>query len=144
MSNDKTSPPRDPADPNESRDTANLKQSALALRTSEDTELLLVLVLADGEVIRHELLLDDQLFIGRSRSATIPIEDDTVSRHHAEIRVGPAGPILRDLGSHNGTFINEERIFDQFIGIIAGDTLRFGSVRGQVHKLDPARRRDHS
>ncbi|GAA1106087.1 ATP transporter ATP-binding protein/permease [Nocardioides dubius] len=52
---------------------------------------------------------DRMLTIGRSRSCDVVIDDPLVSRRHATITLGPA-PVLRDLGSFNGTFVNGHRI----------------------------------
>jgi len=43
--------------------------------------------------------------IGRDRSAVVWINDESVSRRHARIRVGDDGVFLEDLGSKNGTFL---------------------------------------
>jgi hypothetical protein len=43
-----------------------------------------------------------RITIGRSSTADVRIDDRSLSREHAEIRVDPV-PTLRDLGSQNGT-----------------------------------------
>lgn len=48
--------------------------------------------------------------IGRSAKAGIPIKDSGVSRKHSEIKVRGEKAIIKDLGSTNGTFINNKRI----------------------------------
>jgi ABC-type multidrug transport system ATPase subunit len=49
--------------------------------------------------------------IGRTPGNDIVLADPTVSRHHAELRWNPTtGYELRDLVSHNGTFINGQHI----------------------------------
>jgi hypothetical protein len=51
-----------------------------------------------------------QLIVGSSESADVPLSDRTVSRRHAEIvRVGTSAIAMRDLGSRNGTFCEGER-----------------------------------
>ena len=50
------------------------------------------------------------LRIGRAPDNDIVVSDLSVSRHHAELRrVGEAYQIV-DLGSHNGTFVNGQRV----------------------------------
>jgi len=50
------------------------------------------------------------LHIGRAPENELPLSHEMVSRIHAELRMGPQGPILTDLGSSNGTFIGTERL----------------------------------
>lgn len=52
----------------------------------------------------------DVFVIGRDPSANLQLDHPTVSRLHAEVRLTPVGPMLRDLGSSNGTFLNGELI----------------------------------
>jgi two-component system cell cycle response regulator len=48
--------------------------------------------------------------IGRSAQAGIPLKDSGVSREHLEIEVDGEKATIRDLGSTNGTFVNNKRI----------------------------------
>ncbi|HLI73148.1 MAG TPA: FHA domain-containing protein [Acidimicrobiales bacterium] len=49
--------------------------------------------------------------IGRAPDNTFVLGDDLlVSRHHAEVVLGADGAHLRDLGSHNGTFVNGQQV----------------------------------
>ena len=47
--------------------------------------------------------------IGRSSKSVVPIDDRTISRHHARIVVGDEVTLV-DLGSRNGTYVNAERV----------------------------------
>ena len=55
---------------------------------------------------RRELGQATVFVIGRDPSANLQLDHPTVSRLHAEVRLTTAGPLLRDLGSSNGTFLN--------------------------------------
>ncbi|PZR56961.1 MAG: hypothetical protein DLM50_07285 [Candidatus Meridianibacter frigidus] len=48
--------------------------------------------------------------IGRSRQSDIVLADPRISRQHARVELQPAGPVLRDLGSTNGTFVDGRRL----------------------------------
>ena len=67
-----------------------------------------------------------KLTIGRDDEETIPIYDQGVSRRHAEVfRVGEMY-FIRDLGSRNGTFVNEEKIEEELLRI--NDKVRVGNT----------------
>ena len=67
-----------------------------------------------------------KLTIGRDEEETIPIYDQGVSRRHAEIfRVGEMY-FIRDLGSRNGTFVNEEKIEEELLRV--NDRVRVGNT----------------
>jgi diguanylate cyclase (GGDEF)-like protein len=64
--------------------------------------------------------------IGRGTDADLRLEDCRVSREHAKITIDSKGtPVLEDLGSANGTFVNGSRIQRQELK--EGDQLQFGS-----------------
>lgn len=115
--------------------------SRIDLAPASGRWLVLVTVLPSGKIGEYPLPADGNCILGRAPGSGVVVDDASVSRHHAEIAIGPGGPIIRDLDSHNGTFLNEERIGDTFVGVIQGDTLRFGSVSGQIHRVssDPTR-----
>lgn len=48
--------------------------------------------------------------IGRSADNALPLPHPTVSRHHAEIRLEAKAPVIVDLGSANGIFVNGVRM----------------------------------
>jgi pSer/pThr/pTyr-binding forkhead associated (FHA) protein len=47
--------------------------------------------------------------IGRSPKSVVPIDDMTISRHHARIDVGDEVTLV-DLGSRNGTYVRGEKV----------------------------------
>jgi len=64
--------------------------------------------------------------IGRQEGNTIVIDDRQLSRGHARLANGPDGPTVTDLGSANGTFVNDQRI-DAPRLLQPGDRLRLGT-----------------
>ncbi|MFC3576043.1 FHA domain-containing protein [Streptomyces yaanensis] len=55
----------------------------------------------------HQLALGRVMRIGRALENDLVVSDLQVSRHHAEFHAMPDGRFeIRDLGSHNGTFVN--------------------------------------
>ncbi|MDC0708322.1 FHA domain-containing protein [Stigmatella sp. ncwal1] len=73
--------------------------------------------------------LKGKLLIGRSPPATVLLEDDSISRKHAEVERTPQGKVmLRDLGSANGTLLNGEPMGPEPVELAPGDVLQFGMV----------------
>ncbi len=69
------------------------------------------LTLKFNEAVIKELALDaEQLTIGRKPDNDLVIDNPAVSGHHAKIVKVQAVYFLEDLGSTNGTFVNEKRI----------------------------------
>jgi pSer/pThr/pTyr-binding forkhead associated (FHA) protein len=68
--------------------------------------------------------------IGRQEGAYLLIDNDSVSRRHAEISFANQQFVLRDLGSSNGTFVNEIRLEADKVYILKpNDLVRFGNVK---------------
>lgn len=90
---------------------------------------LVALVAADetGEPGGNILVTRLPFLVGRGSRATMAIAHETVSRRHAQIRLGAGGQLeLVDVGSSNGSWVNGERV-DECV-LDDGDELRFGSV----------------
>ena len=77
--------------------------------------------------------------VGRDASNNVVIDDASVSKLHAVLRVSPSGPAsvigeveINDSGSQNGTFVNEVRVPRTGAGapvrLNAGDRIRLGAV----------------
>lgn len=69
-------------------------------------------------------LHDQELNLGRDPVCELTLSDPRVSRKHAVIRREAAEYVLEDLGSTNGTFVNDERITRK--QLTAGDMIRVG------------------
>jgi pSer/pThr/pTyr-binding forkhead associated (FHA) protein len=68
--------------------------------------------------------------IGRNPDCDLSIPTDEISRRHAELRPSQDGVMVEDLGSANGTFVNDRRITRELIR--HGDELRFDQLRFQL------------
>ncbi|MBM4370650.1 MAG: sigma 54-interacting transcriptional regulator [Deltaproteobacteria bacterium] len=55
------------------------------------------------------------LRLGSDPDNDLVLPDETVSRHHARLELGPMGYRLRDLGSKNGTFVGDLRVGDAIL-----------------------------
>lgn len=58
-----------------------------------------------------EMQISKTAFIGRDKSCDISIQGDRfISKKHAMLRLWSEGYLLEDLGSTNGTFVNEQPV----------------------------------
>ncbi|MFG0266506.1 MAG: GGDEF domain-containing protein [Rhodopirellula sp. JB055] len=79
------------------------------------------------DVVEGMLLLEqDEFQIGRSPDSDLPLFDGSVSRQHAKLIREQDGYLIRDLGSTNGTMVNESTIQSDHT-LESGDTVRIGS-----------------
>lgn len=67
----------------------------------------------------------ESIVVGREDGADVVIDNPSVSRRHAEIRLGDNGWEVHDLGSSNGTFIRGNRIQAPHT-LALGDEIGFG------------------
>src|SRR5438093_951922 len=55
-------------------------------------------------------LVSPLTLIGRAPGCDFRLNVDPVALHHCALFRGPAGLVLRDLGSDSGTFVNDQRV----------------------------------
>ncbi len=83
----------------------------------------LVLLFNGMEVSRHELT-DAGLVVGRSKQCDVVISLLGLSRKHSKVVLTDDGVVVEDLGSQNGTWVNNERIDENRL-LRHGDLLNF-------------------
>ena len=71
-------------------------------------------------------LSGEPLLIGRDLGCSLTLHDDSVSRRHATIEPLDSSYVVSDLGSTNGTYINEQRVSGSR-RLEGGDRIRFGN-----------------
>jgi len=87
-------------------------------------------------------LPDDITVIGRRNDCDLRIPLSHVSRRHCQINRNKDTLKIRDLGSRNGTYINEKRVDDEST-VKPGDYVRIGpltfllQINGQPEKIVP-------
>src|SRR6266568_9084814 len=83
------------------------------------------LVVIYGLELGRKYNLDQaNVIIGRSSKSDVQIDQESVSRNHAKIINTGKSIILRDLGSTNGTYVNDQLI-DEYV-LRDGDFIKIG------------------
>lgn len=87
-----------------------------------------------------QLALDEgtPAIVGRTSQADIPLGDPEVSRRHARLDLVRGVVYLADLGSRNGTFLNEKTLGDESIELRPGDDIDVGNTRITVLSMGPS------
>lgn len=101
--------------------SSRTKRGPVAPATSPDPLSRFPLLDIDGQ--RYNLT-GATTVIGRGTEADIVVDDNGVSRKHISLEVTPDGTILTDLGSTNGTFVEEQRITE--VTLVDGNAIRIG------------------
>ena len=92
-----------------------------------------------GSLENQEIeLTPDPMTVGRSASCNIKIVDAGVSSKHAKIWCEDGEYFLMDLGSTNGTFVNDKDVDRQQLS--DGDTITFGMTKAQFNGDAPKAR----
>lgn len=97
----------------------------------------LLLEIVEGPDAGERLPVDDTVELGRDPSLPHPLADAKVSRHHARVSAGGGGASLEDLGSTNGTFLNESPL-GIATAIRPGDRIRVGFTVLELRAADSA------
>jgi len=103
-------------------------------------EVALVRVTQDGRSQRV-VLSKQQTVLGRQESCQIRIPTAGISRRHCEIVIEDGSITVNDLGSSNGTFLNQEKVTTH--PAAAGDLLSIGGqvfliqVNGDPEEFEP-------
>lgn len=83
------------------------------------------LTMDNGALAGRTFTVTAPLTLGRSVENDIILTDDFASGHHARIEPEGGAVILTDLGSTNGTYLNDERVV-QPRSLQPGDRIRIG------------------
>ena len=84
-----------------------------------------------GEYI---LSVSKEIYVGRRSDIDLVLMEDMVSRKHARIRIEQGEIQIKDLGSTNGTFVNEAEVTPKArVGLKDGDAISMGDVEATFH-----------
>jgi len=96
------------------------------------------LILSSGSPKEFELTRSE-IIIGRDPAVDLPISSPAVSRRHARLTRDGGHYALEDLGSSNGTFVNEEKLTGRR-PLKSGDQIRLGQAITMVFEVPPPQR----
>jgi hypothetical protein len=86
---------------------------------------------ASGRTVRFD---GRPMTVGRAPDNTLVLRDGRASRHHARIDARRGTLVLSDLGSTNGSWVNDRRVESVALG--EGDRIRIGATTLLVESID--------
>lgn len=97
-------------------------------QSASDKPAALIVVGGEHQGAIHDLL-PGEMSLGRSEEADIQIEVDGISRKHFKLLINEDGSsvTLEDLGSKNGTFVNEQKV-EAPVSLRKGDVIKLGKL----------------
>jgi two-component system cell cycle response regulator len=105
------------------------------LKLAKATDPVLILIRGSLPGKKYSLKGHSKFILGRDKSVEIQIEDVNVSRQHSQISREGDKMYIEDLGSRNGTFLNDEKIGEGKKLLEKEDMIKVG---GTVLKYLPA------
>ncbi len=87
-----------------------------------------------ASVQKVEVNKEEKLTIGRASTSTLVIEDEKLSRHHAQIVYENGQFFIEDLASGNGTYVNDKRV--QKHALQSGDAIGIGDSKFRFRLVD--------
>lgn len=97
------------------------------------------LILRSGKRAGRRIALPaGEVIVGRDETCRIRLTSSDVSRQHCRIRCNEQQVMVADLGSRNGTYVNERRVTTATL-LRPGDLLRVGPFIFQVPGLEEPR-----
>jgi pSer/pThr/pTyr-binding forkhead associated (FHA) protein len=92
-----------------------------------------LIVLAGAKEGLEIPLRKDKFLIGRAKECALRAGSEAISRRHCAIIHRESGYTVRDLGSRNGTHVNDEKITSE-VPLKVGDELRVGPLKFRVEE----------
>jgi DNA-binding winged helix-turn-helix (wHTH) protein len=78
--------------------------------------------------LRQIALVEGENVLGRDASATVVLEDESISRRHARVAIVGASATIEDMQSKNGTFLGDQPV-EGVSPLKDGDAVRLGTVK---------------
>jgi diguanylate cyclase (GGDEF)-like protein len=120
---------RHPRDPNDTSESDHVRAKTVVTSISRISERpsgkeACLVVIYGAELGKKYNLNSASLVVGRSSKCDIQIDQESISRNHSKIVNTGKSILVRDLGSTNGTYVNDEPI-DEYV-LRDGDLIKIG------------------
>lgn len=128
---------------NEADKTAVAESDTLKIQLEKAKATAPVLVVISGKPLGKSFFLTkESIILGRDLAADISIGETSISRKHTEFLISSNGLLVKDLGSTNGTYVNDTKVeSNSTLPLEDGDLVRCGNTilkflkEGQIENL---------
>ena len=93
---------------------------------AQSTSPVLIIIRGIPQGKRFILEGETTFVVGRGKGSHIQVDDANVSRHHAQIFIDGDCVQVADMGSRNGTFVNDEPVGSEKVTLAKEDMIRIG------------------
>jgi diguanylate cyclase (GGDEF)-like protein len=111
-------------DPRDEGGRATLPDIEVFSTVPKSTDRACLVVIYGPELGKRAALGHGTFEIGRSSRSDLPIDQESISRHHARITFDGHRHVIEDLGSTNGTFVNDQNL--KQTALRDGDQVKLG------------------
>ena len=94
-----------------------------------------ILEIIEGNGSGRQIALHGSVEIGRDPGLDLALDDEQVSRRHARVQLSESGAIVEDLGSLNGTYVNDQ-VVQGSQRLVPGDQIRTGLTVMQLRSAE--------
>ncbi len=98
------------------------------LELAKATDPVLILIRGSPQGKKYSLKGQRKFLLGRDKSVEIQLDDANISRQHAQLTFEGEKIYIEDLGSRNGTFVNDEPIGATKVELVKEDMIKLGST----------------
>lgn len=80
-------------------------------------------------------LADASIVLGRDPDCDLPLQDERVSWRHLRIELSEGSPLLTDLGSRNGTYLDGAKMGEEPAPISSEAIIQLGGTRARIREV---------
>ncbi len=88
----------------------------------------------DGPQVGELFQLKGRCTVGKAPDCDVVLNDPSISSRHAEFLAGRSGFRVNDLGSTNGTYVNDKRVTSQ--DLVDNDNVRLGRTNFKFKSMN--------
>jgi two-component system, cell cycle response regulator len=103
-------------------------KARVELEAAKATDAVLIVIRGTPQGKKYHLAGQNKFLLGRDKGVDIQVDDANMSRRHAQITFEDGNVFVQDLGSRNGTLVNNESIGAAKVALAKEDMITLGAT----------------